>query len=80
MLSKISKGCVNVVQRFLPDPFIFCILLTMFVFVVAMPLTGQGPIQMVQHWGKWRMGTIAVLHADGIGAGTWVCNGECADH
>ncbi len=52
MLSKISKGCVNVVQRFLPDPFIFCILLTMFVFVVAMPLTGQGPLQMVQHWGN----------------------------
>ena len=52
MLSKISKACVNVVQRFLPDPFIFCILLTMFVFVVAMPLTGQGPLQMVQHWGN----------------------------
>ena len=52
MLSKISKACVNVVQRFLPDPFIFCILLTMFVFVVAMPLTGQGPLQCVKHWGN----------------------------
>ena len=52
MLNKISKACVNVVQRLLPDPFIFCIMLTVFTFVVAMPLTGQNPIQMVQHWGN----------------------------
>lgn len=52
MLNKVSKFFVNIVQRYLPDPFIFCILLTLFVFIVAMPLTGQGPLQMVQHWGN----------------------------
>ena len=52
MLKKLSNGCVALVQRFLPDPFIFCILLTIVVFVVAMPLTQQGPMDMVLHWGN----------------------------
>ncbi|MDO4546455.1 MAG: short-chain fatty acid transporter [Bacillota bacterium] len=51
MLKKLSNGCVALVQRFLPDPFIFCIILTIVVFVAAMPTTTQGPMQMVQHWG-----------------------------
>lgn len=59
MLNKLSKGCVNVVQRLLPDPFIFCIILTIFVFLVAMPLTGQGPLEMVQHWGNGVWGLLA---------------------
>lgn len=52
MLSKLSKGCANFIQKFLPDPFIFCIILTIFVFIVAMPMTGQGPLEMIQHWGN----------------------------
>ncbi len=59
MLNKLSKGCVNVVQRLLPDPFIFCIILTIFVFLVAMPLTGQGPLEMVQHWGNGVWGLLS---------------------
>ncbi len=59
MLNKISKGCVNVMQKLLPDPFIFCIILTIFVFVVAMPLTGQGPVEMFNHWGNGVWGLLA---------------------
>ncbi|MDR2258940.1 MAG: TIGR00366 family protein, partial [Treponema sp.] len=51
MFKKITNACVNLVQRFLPDPFIFCIILTIVVFVAAMPLTSQGPLTMVMHWG-----------------------------
>lgn len=51
MLKKITNGCVNLVQRYLPDPFLFCIMLTVLVFALAMPLTGQGPMDMVRHWG-----------------------------
>lgn len=51
-MKRISKFFVNIVQRWLPDPFIFCILLTAFVFIVAMPLTDQGPLDMVKHWGN----------------------------
>jgi short-chain fatty acids transporter len=52
MFKKITNACVNLVQRFLPDPFLFCIILTIVVFVAAMPLTGQGPLAMVMHWGN----------------------------
>ena len=52
MFKKITNGCVNLVQRFLPDPFIFCIILTIVVFAAAMPLTSQGPLTMVTHWGN----------------------------
>lgn len=52
MLKKLSNGCVALVQRFLPDPFIFCIILTIVVFIAAMPATSQGPMQMVTHWGS----------------------------
>lgn len=51
MFKKFTNGCVSLVQRFLPDPFIFCIILTVVVFVAAMPATGQGPMQMLSHWG-----------------------------
>ena len=52
MFKKFTNGCVNLVQRFLPDPFIFCIILTAVVFIAAMPVTGLGPIDIVQFWGN----------------------------
>ena len=52
MFKKITNGCVNLVNRLLPDAFIFCIILTIIVFVAAMPATNQGPMAMVVHWGK----------------------------
>jgi len=51
MFKKFTNGCVALVQKFLPDPFIFCIILTVFVFVVAIPITHQSPLEMVAHWG-----------------------------
>ncbi|MBR1660553.1 MAG: short-chain fatty acid transporter [Oscillospiraceae bacterium] len=52
MFKKITNGCVNLVNRLLPDAFIFCIILTIIVFVAAMPATSQGPVAMMVHWGK----------------------------
>ena len=52
MLKKISNGCVHIVQRYLPDPFIFCILLTIVVFIAAIPAAGATPLQVVGFWGK----------------------------
>lgn len=52
MFKKISNACVNLVSRWLPDAFIFAIILTIIVFIAAMPLTGQGPIDMMIHWGN----------------------------
>ena len=65
MFKKLTNGCVALVQRFLPDPFLFCIILTIIVFAAAMPLTGQGPLVMVMHWGNgvWALLTFSMQMA-----------------
>ncbi len=52
MFKKFTNGCVNVVNRWLPDPFLFAIILSIVVFIFAMLGTGQGPISMIQSWGN----------------------------
>ncbi|MBR5091919.1 MAG: short-chain fatty acid transporter [Bacteroidales bacterium] len=45
------KFCVRLVQRWLPEPFIFAILLTFVAAVIAMSVCHQTPIEVVEHWG-----------------------------
>ena len=45
------KFCVRIVQRWLPEPFIFAILLTFVAAVVAMPVCSQTPVEVLEHWG-----------------------------
>ncbi|WP_100330248.1 short-chain fatty acid transporter [Bacillus xiapuensis] len=49
------KGLVSffnkLMQRYLPDPFIFVIILTFFVAGLALLLTDSGPSQLVEYWG-----------------------------
>ena len=59
MFKKLTSGSVKLVERLLPDAFIFCIILTILVFILAMPLTGQGPMEMIQHWGNGVWGLLA---------------------
>ena len=47
MFKKIVNGCVNVVNRWLPDPFLFAVILTIVVFIAGMAATGLNPVQMV---------------------------------
>ncbi len=49
--SQMIKFCVRLVQRWLPEPFIFAILLTFVAALVAMPLCRQTPLEVVEHWG-----------------------------
>lgn len=51
MFKKFTNGCVRVVNRWLPDPFLFAIILTIVVFIGAMIGTGQGAIELVTAWG-----------------------------
>ena len=52
MFKKLTHFCVKLVQRYLPDPFLFCIILTLIVFIGGVTLTGQGPMDMIIHWNK----------------------------
>ncbi|MEI3613075.1 short-chain fatty acid transporter [Pseudogracilibacillus sp. SO30301A] len=41
----------RIVQRYLPDAFLFAIILTIVVFIMGIVMTGSSPIQMVEYWG-----------------------------
>jgi len=51
MFHKITMASVRAVERWLPDPFIFVLLLTQVVFLAGIGLEAQSPIAMIQHWG-----------------------------
>ena len=51
MFKKVSNACVHMVNKLLPDPFIFCIMLSIIVFVVAIPVTKMGPLELIDSWG-----------------------------
>jgi short-chain fatty acids transporter len=65
LLQRFSALCTAIVQRYLPDPFIFAALLTFAVFIVAIPITQQSPIQMVDAFagGFWALLTFAMQMA-----------------
>lgn len=51
MFKKLTAACVSMVQRLLPDAFIFAIILTILTFVMSLFATGQTPMELVSHWG-----------------------------
>lgn len=52
MIGRISRFLTGFVSRYLPDPLIFAMLLTMLTFVIALALTPHTPVDMVQMWGN----------------------------
>lgn len=59
MFQKIINGCVRMVQRYLPEPFIFALILTLLAGVLAMPICQQTPLEVVEHWGDGVWGLLA---------------------
>ena len=52
MFQKIIRFCVKLVQKYLPEPFIFAVVLTLLAFIIAMPVCKQTPFEVVEHWGN----------------------------
>ena len=48
---KVITGCVNFMQKYLPEPFIFAIVLTFLAIAVAMPVCKQSITEVVCNWG-----------------------------
>ncbi|KLV04268.1 short-chain fatty acid transporter [Photobacterium ganghwense] len=65
LLQRFSFLCTTLVQRYLPDPFLFAAILTFVVFLIAMPVTQQSPMQMVDAFagGFWNLLTFAMQMA-----------------
>ena len=51
MLGKLIDLSVKLIRKYLPDPFVFAILLTIVAAVAAMISTGQTPLEVVENWG-----------------------------
>lgn len=52
MIKGLSKFFTAIVQRFLPDPLVFAMILTLIMFVSGIIFTGHTPIDMIGFWGK----------------------------
>ncbi|PPA69019.1 short-chain fatty acid transporter [Jeotgalibacillus proteolyticus] len=57
------KGAIrfsnSLMERYLPDPFLFVGILTLVVFGLGLGLTGSSPVEMVAHWGGGFWGLLA---------------------
>ena len=49
---KIINGCVGFMQKYLPEPFIFAIILTFVAIAVAIPVCHQSVAEVVNNWGS----------------------------
>ena len=52
IIEGLAHASTMVMQKFLPDAYIFAVILTIIVFVASMIFTKQGFIGLVGHWGK----------------------------
>ncbi len=59
MLNRMANFFVVLVQKYLPDAYLFAILLTFVAFVMALALTGKGFIALIMMWGNGLYGIIA---------------------
>lgn len=57
MLNRLASFFVRIVERWMPDPFLFCVLLTILCYGMALALTPTGPTELVVHWynGIWEI-------------------------
>lgn len=51
MLKRIARSSDSVVERYLPDPYVLVLLLTLLVFLAGILVERQGPLAMIRHWG-----------------------------
>ena len=58
-MQKLINVCVKLVQRWLPEPFIFAIILTLVAALLAMPVCRQTPVEVMEHWGNGVWGLLA---------------------
>lgn len=65
IFEKFTNLCVILIQKYLPDPFIFCAVLTFLVFLIAIPITKLAPMSIINNWtnGFWSLLSFAMQMA-----------------
>jgi short-chain fatty acids transporter len=59
MLQRLSRPAVKLVERYLPDPYIFVLLLTIVAALAAMLFEQQSPLAVMQYWGDGFWGLLS---------------------
>ena len=55
----LTRWSNTIMERYLPDPYIFVAILTLIVFLLGLGLTDSGPLDMVVHWGDGFWGLLS---------------------
>lgn len=75
-LTKISN---TIMEKYLPDPYIFVTILTVLVLLLGVSLTDSSPIDMVTYWGGNFWGLLAFtmqMDANGHCISSWTYTGK----
>ncbi|MBS4174212.1 TIGR00366 family protein [Bacillus sp. FJAT-49736] len=59
MVGSVTKFFTKIVERYLPDPLIFAMILTLIVFILSATITPSTPMDVVQMWGDGVWGLLA---------------------
>ncbi|WP_079203572.1 short-chain fatty acid transporter [Pseudomonas sp. CC6-YY-74] len=62
MLQTAGAFCARLSREYIPNPFIFAIILSVVVYLLGIALTDSGPFQMVEYWygGFWNLLSFAM--------------------
>lgn len=62
MLQSLSRPAVKLVERYLPDPYIFVLLLTVVAAAAAMLIEQRSPTEVMRYWGDgfWNLLTFSM--------------------
>lgn len=64
-IMRVGSTLTRLSMKYMPDPSIFAVVLTLFAFLLGVFVAGVSPIKMVQHWykGLWSLLTFAMQMA-----------------
>lgn len=58
-MKTLTRFSNRLMERYLPDPYIFVVILTLLVFLLGIGLTDSNPMNMIQYWGDGFWGLLA---------------------
>lgn len=58
-MKALTRFFVNIAQKYLPDAYLFAVILTFIAFLMALGTTGKGPMDIVTAWGNGLWGILA---------------------
>ncbi|MDO6708664.1 short-chain fatty acid transporter [Photobacterium sp. 1_MG-2023] len=62
LLHRFTNSCIHLFERYLPDPLVVVVILTVIVLTAGIVLEGQSPSAMLEYWmgGFWKLHTFAM--------------------